>query len=206
LNLITPQYLAEQARQLSAVAPVNKNDLVVGLLIGGDSKQYRMTPEAIAAMIEQVKKFADTCGARIMLTTSRRTSPEVDRLLHAALDGYERCALRVFPNEKNIDSAVGGILGLSGIVVVTGESISMVSEAASSGKPTVVFDLQLKKEHKHTRHEVFLKKMESRQRIIRANAGTLFDAMQSCRRNPSRFKPLDEWKKLDAVIREKIMK
>lgn len=206
LNLITPEYLNEQAGQLRAAAGVKTDRPVIGLLIGGDSKEYRMAPEAIGALIEQVKKFADDHDARILLTTSRRTPPEIDRLLHAALDGYSRCGLKVFPNENNISSAVGGILGMSSMTVVTGESISMVSEAASSGNPVVVFDLLRKKADKRTRHEVFLNKLQARHRILRAKSGTLYDALQSCRRNPSRFKSLEEWKRLDVIIREKILK
>ena len=38
-----------------------------------------------------------------------------------------------------LPEAVGGILGLSDLVIVSGESISMVSEALSSGKRTIVF-------------------------------------------------------------------
>jgi mitochondrial fission protein ELM1 len=38
-----------------------------------------------------------------------------------------------------VPEAVGGILGLSDLVIVSGESISMVSEALSSGKRTIVF-------------------------------------------------------------------
>ena len=42
--------------------------------------------------------------------------------------------------------AMGGIVGLSDILIVSGESISMISEAASSGKNTIVFPLQKRKE------------------------------------------------------------
>ena len=41
--------------------------------------------------------------------------------------------------QRNVPEAVGGILDLSDLVIVSGESISMVSEALSSGKPTIVF-------------------------------------------------------------------
>ena len=49
------------------------------------------------------------------------------------------CPLLIIANQDNVPEAVGGILGLSDIVVVSGDSISMVSEAASSGKRTIVF-------------------------------------------------------------------
>jgi mitochondrial fission protein ELM1 len=40
---------------------------------------------------------------------------------------------------------VAGILGLSNIVAVSGESVSMVSEAIHSGRKIVVFDLEKRK-------------------------------------------------------------
>jgi mitochondrial fission protein ELM1 len=52
---------------------------------------------------------------------------------------FDRCPLLVIANETNIPEAVGGILALSDLLVVSGESISMVSEAVSSAKKTIVF-------------------------------------------------------------------
>jgi mitochondrial fission protein ELM1 len=46
----------------------------------------------------------------------------------------------IIANEKNIPSAVGGILGLSRLIVVSPESISMVCEAVTSKKYVVVFN------------------------------------------------------------------
>ena len=73
------------------------------------------------------------------MTTSRRTPADVDALVARELKGFERCALCVIANEQNVPQAVGGILSLSDIMVVSGESVSMVSEALSSGKKTIVF-------------------------------------------------------------------
>jgi mitochondrial fission protein ELM1 len=51
----------------------------------------------------------------------------------------------VIANEKNPPETVGGILQMSGVIVVSAESISMVSEAIASGKPVVVFRLAKKR-------------------------------------------------------------
>jgi mitochondrial fission protein ELM1 len=62
--------------------------------------------------------------------------------------GYPRCRLLVVANEKNIPEAVGGILGLSSVVIISPESISMICEAVSSGKQVLVFQSQgLSKKH-----------------------------------------------------------
>jgi mitochondrial fission protein ELM1 len=78
-------------------------------------------------------------NADILLTTSRRTPPGVEQIILKELKNFERCGLCIIANQRNIPEAVGGILGLSDLVIVSGESISMVSEALSSGKNTIVF-------------------------------------------------------------------
>jgi mitochondrial fission protein ELM1 len=50
-----------------------------------------------------------------------------------------RCRFLVIANERNYDFSVGGILDRSDIVVISPESISMVSEAASADKYVIVF-------------------------------------------------------------------
>jgi len=78
-------------------------------------------------------------NADILLTTSRRTPGEIEQIILKGLKNFERCSLCIIANQRNIPEAVGGILGLSDLVIVSGESISMVSEALSSGKCTIVF-------------------------------------------------------------------
>jgi mitochondrial fission protein ELM1 len=46
----------------------------------------------------------------------------------------------VIANRNNHPDALGGILGLSDIIVSSPESISMISEAVCAGKYVVVFD------------------------------------------------------------------
>ena len=70
-------------------------------------------------------------------------------------------------NEENRSHVVAGILGLSDLIIVTGESISMVSEAVASGKPVLVIqpweNIKLK-----AKIERFLDKMEKNQWIVRS--------------------------------------
>jgi len=51
-----------------------------------------------------------------------------------------RCRLVVIASEHNPEGAMGGIFFWSDVLVVSGDSISMVSEACASGKPVVVFE------------------------------------------------------------------
>lgn len=115
--------------------------LKIGLLIGGDSKNYELTPELIDFLCLQIKKFSESQNVLLFLTTSRRTPEKATRVLEAHFKTDDSiCRLFVDAARDNPPGAVGGILHLSDIVIVSGESISMVSEAAASGKYVVVFE------------------------------------------------------------------
>jgi mitochondrial fission protein ELM1 len=101
--------------------------------------------EVVENLIETLINTCEKLSGEIFLTTSRRTAQEVEEVVKMKLQSYSQCRLQVIANETNIEGAVGGILGLSDLVVVTGESISMVSEAASAGKYVIVFPLERKR-------------------------------------------------------------
>ncbi len=128
----------------------------LGLLIGGDNPEYLLTEEIVREVIDGIFRAAERVNAEILLTTSRRTPRAVEEILRERLSGHPRCRLLVVANERNVSEAVGGILSLADVVVVSGESISMISEAVSSGKPVVVFNLK-KTALKPTKHELSLK-------------------------------------------------
>jgi lauroyl/myristoyl acyltransferase/mitochondrial fission protein ELM1 len=138
LNLIDADYLKSSARQLAPKVKITK-DLVVGVLLGGDTKGFELKPEYLKLLLLQVKTFLDKYDGELLITTSRRTNAGVENLIRQEFYGYGRCKLMVIANDKNIPEAVGGILALSKIILVSAESISMVSEAASCGKHTIVF-------------------------------------------------------------------
>ncbi len=113
--------------------------LKIGLLIGGDSKHYELSCETIDFLCRQVKKFLEDNNALLFLTTSRRTPEKVVKVLEAYFKEYPSCRLFINAARHNPGASIGGIFYLSDIVIVSGESISMVSEASSSGKYVVVF-------------------------------------------------------------------
>ena len=111
----------------------------IGLLIGGDAKNFKLTEEVVEKVIDGVLKIAEEMERDIFITTSRRTSPEIDSYLKDKLSNNTRCKLLVIANEKNPESAVQKIFDSSEVIIVSPESISMISEAASSGRQVVVF-------------------------------------------------------------------
>ena len=164
LNLINKDYLKEQAAKLindiGQGVKVKDERKRIGLLIGGDTKNFKLDKNDILQVLSQVKKQAESIDADILVTTSRRTPVEIEKLVKDELSSYGRCKLLIVANEKNIPEAVGGILGLSDIVIVSAESISMVSEAASSAKYVIVLEAGVDPKHRR-----FLKNMADKKYI-----------------------------------------
>jgi len=205
LNLVTPRYLEESLRQLKEKIKF-KPGAKIGVIIGGDSRDYRLSAQTAETMLSQVKEFAQKYDLEIMLTTSRRTSPEIDKLVASALKDYPRCIFKVFPNEKNYDYALAGILAACDYLVVSGESISMISEAAAAGRNTVVFRLELNNKTKIPKHEIFLENMSRNNYIMLTDADKILRALVSLKEENKGLNCLDERKNLDQAIKNLLSK
>jgi lauroyl/myristoyl acyltransferase/mitochondrial fission protein ELM1 len=141
LNLVDEAYLKEQGEKLLRASGfrLQASGFYLGLFIGGNSKNFSLSLETLGEVIAQLKSAAATLEGGILATTSRRTSSEMESLLKLELEGSSCLSLLVIANEKNLPEAVGGILGLSQVIICSPESISMISETAASGRYVVVF-------------------------------------------------------------------
>lgn len=140
LNLIDGQYLKEQLDKLVSLCALRLAPCVVGLLVGGDTKDFHLDKETMRDAAKQIKSVSIKLNADILVTTSRRTPKEIEGIMKEEFGVNSRCRLLVIANENNIPEAVGGMLGLSSVIIVTCESISMVSEAASAGKYVIAIE------------------------------------------------------------------
>jgi mitochondrial fission protein ELM1 len=108
----------------------------IGVLIGGSNAAYRLGTEEMQPLARQLAASAREKNASLLITPSRRTSPEALRVLKGELAQVPH-----FLWDGQGDNPYFGILGLADFLVVTCDSVNMVSEAASTGKPVYVVDL-----------------------------------------------------------------
>jgi len=209
-NLITEKYLTDQTDLLLKRYSHLKNSFrtKIGVLIGGNTKNVEFTESAIKIIIHQIKEAATQLNADILLTTSRRTPENIEQLLWRELKKFERCPLLISASQGNVPEAVGGILGLSDYIVVSGESISMVSEAVSSGKKTVVFrvgnpitegavtDLGKNK------YEKFVDRLNEQGYLVSCSGKNVGQALYSVMREKIRFKPLNDREVLKHAVEQ----
>ncbi|MDD5238090.1 MAG: ELM1/GtrOC1 family putative glycosyltransferase [Candidatus Omnitrophica bacterium] len=151
LNLIDADYVKNASQKLiqSSLVGLPLSGLCLGLLLGGDAKKFSLSADVVSNIISQLKSASLKLDADILVTTSRRTSKEIEGIVKKEFQNYPRCKGMILANEKNIPQAMGGILGLSKIVVISPESISMISEAVNSLRHVLVFNApNLGKKHR----------------------------------------------------------
>jgi len=160
LNLIDADYLSQKVEHLKESGLLKGSALkpCIGILIGGNSKKFVLSTEIIRNLIKEVKKSAESLNVDILISTSRRTPCEVEAVLKNEFTNYAPCKLLIIARENNHPDVVGGILGLSRIVISSPESISMISEAACSRKYVIVFNSG----NLSAKHQRFLKNYQDK--------------------------------------------
>jgi uncharacterized protein len=134
VHRVTAARLADGARRFGPLFAQMPRPLVA-VLIGGDNRVYRLTPERVAALAASLARLA-RIGTGLVLTPSRRTDPAVVAALRRGLEG-----LPAFIWDGAGENPYFGMLGLADAIVVTADSVNMVSEAAATGKPVHVVPL-----------------------------------------------------------------
>ena len=121
---------------------------LVGVVLGGRNRTYRFTLDRATELLQGLKRLRREAGAGLVITPSRRTEPEVAAFL---ADSF-RDDPAVYMWDMAGENPYFGILGLADRLIVTSDSVSMVSEALATGLPVETFDL----EGRARRHEMFI--------------------------------------------------
>lgn len=135
LHRITPEKLAaEAARLVPRVADLPRP--WIGVLIGGANAAYRFGSHEARRMGTALAEAAKAAGGSLLVTPSRRTGEKNLAQLREAIG-----TVPAFVWDGRGENPYFGMLGLADQIVVTSDSVNMVSEAVASGKPVHVFDL-----------------------------------------------------------------
>ncbi|MGE5539393.1 MAG: mitochondrial fission ELM1 family protein [Gemmatimonas sp.] len=131
---LTPERLATEAARLApSIALLPRPRIAV--LLGGTNAVYRLDESAAATIADLLAALLDA-GAGLMITPSRRTGSAQESIIRDRVAGraavmWDGCG----------DNPYFGYLGSADAVVVTCDSVNMVGEAASTGKPVYVIEL-----------------------------------------------------------------
>jgi hypothetical protein len=136
LHLATKERLAEAAVDwASRLGELPKP--YVALMVGGSCGPYRFGPKSARRLGREASALARSMGASLLVTTSARTGPSATRALERSID--VPCHIHRFqPNDS--ENPYLGFLALADAIIVTGDSMSMLTEARSTGRPVYIFE------------------------------------------------------------------
>lgn len=100
---------------------------VLAVLVGGSDANYKLSPEWAHEALTPLKEF----DGKILLTTSRRTGREVDDAIEKIF--ADRAEYILLASRDADTNPIPAMLGAASHVMVTEDSVSMVSEAATAG-------------------------------------------------------------------------
>jgi KDO2-lipid IV(A) lauroyltransferase len=169
---LTAESLSKYASALRERVDITKGS-VIGVLIGGDSKAYALDADLVTAVLDEALHAAEELDAEVLITTSRRTSGAVENAVKTLAGGAGRVKLLLIANESNFEGAIEGILALSNILVASGESIAMVTEAIASGRRPVVFMPRKKRPLFRTKQESALANLEKEGLVRLSDTGRI---------------------------------
>ncbi|MBT4879858.1 MAG: hypothetical protein HOI80_01100 [Alphaproteobacteria bacterium] len=121
----------------------------VAVLIGGPNKYYQLDDKVMNSIGQQLAALSKKHNVSLLITGSRRTKDSAYTVLHECLKNTPHMLW-----DWSGENPYLGFLGIADHILLTQDSVSMASEAASTGKPVYIIPLPGKSDkfqrfHKH---------------------------------------------------------
>ncbi|MEA2741435.1 MAG: uncharacterized protein QOH05_4742, partial [Acetobacteraceae bacterium] len=129
---------------------------LVAVLLGGSNGRYRLDRDVGAKLARDLVAMAQRDKVGIVVTPSRRTDPAVTDLIRHALAPFGG-----YVWDFTDDNPYFGMLALADMIIVTQDSVSMISEASATTAPVMFAPLP----GSSRRQGIFLKTMMDEGRI-----------------------------------------
>lgn len=183
LHKVTPEKLGIAAEQFKdQFAALSKP--LIAVLIGGTSKSYNMSPQIADRIAQQLKALTQQ-GCGMVLTFSQRTGETNQEIISGQLADTD-----VMIWDGHGENPYFAMLAMADYILVTSDSVSMITEAASTGKPVLTMAL----EGGSKKFDAFHGMMQG-EGITQPFAGMLEGGSHT---------PLDETGRIAAIVLEKL--
>jgi mitochondrial fission protein ELM1 len=113
---------------------------LIAVLLGGHNAVYRMDTAVATRLADSLAALAGDKGYGLAITASPRTPPEAVAVITRRLESVLATGRAVYWDGTG-DNPYLGYLGHADAILVTGDSVNMVSESAATGKPVHVIEL-----------------------------------------------------------------
>jgi len=108
------------------------------VLMGGNSGPFTLSEIKTRVLAQAADTMARAAGGSLLITTSARTPSHTIDMLQNSITSPAYCH-RWSPDNK--DNPYFAYLDIADSIIVTGDSVSMLSEACETRKPVYIFDL-----------------------------------------------------------------
>ena len=133
---LTPERLLNEAHRIGAAIDHLPRPRIA-VLLGGANGVFRFDEAAAHRIGAELADVARRYGAGVMVTPSRRTGTRQAEIIRERIKGTPS----VMWNGEG-ENPYFGYLGAADVILVTSDSVNMVGEAAGTGKPVYVIELE----------------------------------------------------------------
>lgn len=134
IHRVTAARLMAERRRFPALEALPRP--VVAMLVGGSNRAYRLDLRRLGEIAGMLAEAVHWRGGSVVVTPSRRTGPAGLAVLRDRLAGLPAAIW-----DGRGDNPYFAYLAVADAFLVTADSVSMVSEAAATGKPVHVVEL-----------------------------------------------------------------
>ncbi len=135
LHHVTSEKLIRAADHFrSLLAPIPRP--LISVLVGGKNRHQRFSDASAHDLAQKLILATTTSGGGLAISFSRRTGVRNEAILRRYLEGTPSIIW-----DGAGENPYFGFLALADAIVVTSDSVSMISEACSTGKPVYIHEL-----------------------------------------------------------------
>jgi uncharacterized protein len=134
IHRVTQARLAAERTRFPMLAEMPRP--ILSVLIGGSNRAYRLTLPRVGEIAGALAAILRTSGGSVFVTPSRRTAAAELDLLRNRLKGFSSAIW-----DGSGENPYFAYLALADALLVTADSVSMISEAAATGKPVYILAL-----------------------------------------------------------------
>jgi mitochondrial fission protein ELM1 len=134
LNPVDAGWLAAGRTRFAAIGELPAPRCAV--LIGASHRAQRLDRAWSDGLLAKLAQRHDKTGGSFLVSTSRRTPPDLAGHLRGA---FARWPGVFWSGDTDGENPYSGLLGWADAIVVTPDSVNMISEACATGKPVLTF-------------------------------------------------------------------
>lgn len=161
----------------------------IAVLIGGSNKKAAFTAQNGKSLIDSLKILYEHHSLPLFITFSRRTPKQIKTMFKEEFLWPHI----IYDPEENLPNPYPGIIGKADYIITTADSISMCSEAASTGNPIYVF---CPDNFNLTKHKFFIQQLADLEIVRRLENNTNFLVKYN-------YEPLREVDKVAKEVRDR---